>query len=80
MQSELESVIRITSEVMHADPDTIREKTRLTEDLGADSLELFEILTRIEETHRISFPREEAMLVRTVGDAAKLLEKRELRS
>ena len=80
MLNEFESVRDITAEVMKTDPETIRERTRFIEDLCADSLELFEILTRIEEIHRIALRRDAVLLVRTVGDAAKLLEERELRN
>ncbi len=73
MQYEFESVRDVTADVMGIEPAEIRERTRYIEDLGADSLELFEILTRLEEIHRVTFPRGAVNGVRTVGDAALLL-------
>lgn len=73
MSSEFEEIRRITSEVLGVDENDIRERTLLTEDLGADSLELFEILTRVEEAYKIALPREAVREIRTAGDAAALL-------
>ena len=49
------------------------ERNRFIEDLGADSLELFEILTRIEEICHISFERAALERIRTIKDAAELV-------
>ncbi|MDO5702822.1 MAG: acyl carrier protein [Lachnospiraceae bacterium] len=73
MSSEFEEIRRITAEVLGVDENDIRERTLLAEDLGADSLELFEILTRVEEAYKIALPREAAGEIRTAGDAAALL-------
>jgi acyl carrier protein len=73
METEFHLVRRITAEVLGAREDSIRERTRFIEDLGADSFELFEIMTRIEETCRVSFDAEALKKVITVRDAAALL-------
>ena len=72
-ESETKLVCRVTAEVLDADPDALSERNRFIEDLGADSLELFEILTRIEEICHISFERAALERIRTIKDAAELV-------
>lgn len=72
-ESELKLVTAVTAEVLHADAARLRIRNRFIEDLGADSLELFEILTILEERCRVSFDRAALERVRTIGDAADLL-------
>ena len=66
MSSEFERVRRITAEVTGVGEQDI-------EDLGADSLDLFEILTRVEEECRVAIPGHAVSRVVTVGDAAEIL-------
>jgi acyl carrier protein len=73
MTGEFYEIRRITAEVLKINEEELRERTRFMEDLGADSLELFEILTRIEESHRIAFQRDAISKVKTLGDAVELL-------
>ena len=73
MSSEFERVRRITAEVTGVGEQEIRERTRVIEDLGADSLDLFEILTRVEEECRVAIPGHAVSRVVTVGDAADIL-------
>ena len=55
--------------------DTITEETLFVEDLGADSLDFFEIITAIEETFDITIPDDAASGIATVGDAAAAIRK-----
>ena len=70
---EFEKLCEIIEDVLHPGDHTITEETTFVEDLGADSFELFEIMTRIEETCRVSFDAEALKKVITVRDAAALL-------
>ena len=75
---EFEKLAGIIAEVMNIDPKSITEDTDLLEDLGADSLDIMQILMNAEEVFDIEIPDDEEFLSRisTVGDALKLLEDR----
>jgi acyl carrier protein len=49
--------------------DQITERTRLREDLDADSLDLYELVMELEDTYGISVSEEEAADIETVGNA-----------
>ena len=65
---EFEKIQNIIAEVLDIEPDDITEETTF-EELEADSLDLFEIITQLEETFGIEIPTEEADKIKTVGDA-----------
>ncbi len=75
---EFEKLAGIIAEVMNIDPKSITEDTDLIKDLGADSLDIMQILMNAEEVFDIEIPDDEEFLSRisTVGDALKLLEDR----
>lgn len=75
---EFEKLAGIIAEVMNIDPKSITEDTDLLKDLGADSLDIMQILMNAEEVFDIEIPDDEEFLSRisTVGDALKLLEDR----
>ena len=66
---EFEMLVKIISEVMSIDPDEITRDTRFADDLGADSLDLAQIIMGIEDEFEIEIPVEEAEKISTVGDA-----------
>ncbi|MDD6196637.1 acyl carrier protein [[Clostridium] aminophilum] len=66
---EFEKLVKIISEVMSIDPDEITRDTRFADDLGADSLDLAQIIMGIEDEFEIEIPVEEAEKISTVGDA-----------
>jgi acyl carrier protein len=49
--------------------ETIREDTRLREDLDADSLDLYELVMELEDTYGVTVSEEEAAEIETVGQA-----------
>ena len=65
---EFEKIQNIIAEVLDIEPDDITEETTF-EELEADSLDLFEIITQLEEELGIEIPTEEADKIKTVGDA-----------
>lgn len=65
---EFEKIQNIIAEVLDIEPDDITEETTF-EELEADSLDLFEIITQLEERFGIEIPTEEADKIKTVGDA-----------
>ena len=55
------------SEELGVNEDEITETTSFKEDLGADSLDLFELVTNLEEEYNIEIPAEELEKLTTVG-------------
>ena len=55
--------------------DTITPETTFAEDLGADSLDVFQIITELEEIFELEFDDAEAENIKTVGDAAEYIRK-----
>ena len=63
------------SEKFGIDEAQITADTRIIEDLGADSLDLVDMLTIIEDDFNIVIPDEAAMNMRTVGDVVDYMQK-----
>ena len=68
---ELEKLKKIIAEVLNVDENEITEETRFTDDLGADSLDVFQIIMGIEETFDVEISNEDAEKIVTVGDVAE---------
>ena len=71
---EFEKVRDIIADVLDVSPEDIREETTFTDDLGADSLDLFQIVMGIEEAFDLEIANEDAMEIKTVGDAVKKIQ------
>ncbi len=71
---DLEALKEIVAEQLNASLEEITESTNFIEDLGADSLDLFELAMAMEEKFDIEIPSEDLQLIKTVGDAAKYIE------
>ena len=69
----LEKVKETVAEALGADIDTITAETSFKEDLGADSLDLFEMVMSLEDTC-VEIPTEDLETMVTVGDVAEYLE------
>lgn len=61
--------VKMVAEIAETDVRLIRDNQRLREDLGLDSLQSLELLSRIGETLEVDLDVEEAMSIRTVSDA-----------
>ena len=70
---EFEKLQQIIAEVLNLDVDEITPATTFVDDLGADSLDVFQIIMGIEEEFDIEIPQEEAEKIVTVGDAAEAI-------
>ena len=70
---EFEKIKEITAGILNISPESITERSSFYEDLGADSLDLFQILTLIEDTFDVDIAENDLELFRTVGDAARAL-------
>ena len=70
---EFEKLQNIIAEVLNVDPDEITPDTAFVDDLGADSLDVFQIIMGIEEEFDIEIPNEKAEKIVSVGDAAEAI-------
>ncbi|MCI8634606.1 MAG: acyl carrier protein [Eubacterium sp.] len=68
---EFEKLKQIIAEVLNVDADEITMDTTFVDDLGADSLDIFQIIMGIEEEFDIEIQNEEAEQIVTVADAAE---------
>lgn len=68
---EFEKLQGIIAEVLNVETDEITMNTTFVDDLGADSLDIFQIIMGIEEEFDIEIPTEAAEKIVTVGDAVE---------
>jgi len=66
---EFEKIRDIISEQLNINKDRISLDTSFADDLGADSLDLFQIISELEEEFNMEFTNEDAEGIKTVGDA-----------
>lgn len=72
---ELEKLQQIIVDVLNVDASEVTMDTTFTDDLGADSLDVFQILMGVEETFDIEIPEEDAERIVTVADAVDAIRK-----
>ena len=72
---ELEKLQQIIAEVLNVDASEVMPGTTFTEDLGADSLDLYQIILGVEDAFDIEIPQEEAENIETVADAIDLIQR-----
>ena len=70
----LEKVKEIVAESLNVEESTLSETTSFKEDLGADSLDLFEMVMAFEEAFEVEIPSEDLEQITTVGDVVKYIE------
>lgn len=70
---EFEKLKKVIAEVLSVDPDEITMDTTFTDDLGADSLDVFQIIMGLEEEFDIEIAPEKAENVKTVEEALELI-------
>ena len=70
---EFEKLQQIIAEVLNIEPDEITMNTTFVDDLGADSLDVFQIIMGIEEEFDIEIPTEEAEKITSVCDAVEAI-------
>lgn len=69
----LERMREIIAEQLNCDEETIGLETSFKDDLGADSLDLFELIMALEEEYDLEIPAEELTDLETVGDVVEYL-------
>ena len=70
---EFEKLQKIIAEILSMDPEEITRKKKFVDDLGADSLELFQIIMGIEDTFDVILEDDVVGKVKTVEDAFALI-------
>ena len=70
-----DKVKKALAEQLMLDEADIKTEGRLVEDLGADSLDLVQLLILLEKEYSVTFEEEEIKDVKTVGDIIGFLEK-----
>ena len=73
MNKEFEKLQEIISDVLRVEKEEITMETSFLDDLGADSLDVFQIIMGIEEEFDIEIPAEKAEDVTTVEDAIEMI-------
>lgn len=76
MSSVEERVKRVVSETLGVPYDDAHLDAKLTEDLGADSLDAIEIAMEIEDEFNVDVPDEVAESLHTVGDISRYVSSR----
>ena len=74
-----EKVQAILAKQLRLDPSKITMESLIKKDLGADSLDILQLLMRIEDQYGIVIPDQELAQFNTVGDVVKYLEKQEVK-
>lgn len=72
---EFEKLQAIIADVLNVPKDDITPETTFVDDLGADSLDIFQIIMGIEEEFDIEIDNEEAEKIKTVQDAVEQIKK-----
>ena len=69
-----ERMKEIVAEALNVEIETLKEDTSFKEDLGADSLDLFELVMAVEEEFGVEIPSEDLEKITTITDAAAYME------
>lgn len=70
----IDEIKQILAKQLRIDPNTINDNSNIIEDLGADSIDLVELLMTIEEKKGIVVSDEDAVKLKTVKDVADYIE------
>ena len=72
-ETMLEKMKEIIAEQLSVDAESVTEASSFKEDLGADSLDLFELVMALEDEYSVEIPAEELEKMSTVGDVMEYL-------
>lgn len=71
---EVKMLEKIIAENLRIDQDSIKDESNFVNDLGADSLNIVELVMKIEEEYDIEIPDEDSEMLLTVGDVKQYIE------
>ena len=69
----LEKMKEIIAEQLSVEADTVTEDSSFKDDLGADSLDLFELVMALEDEYSVEIPAEDLEQLTTVGEVMNYL-------
>jgi acyl carrier protein len=72
----LEKMKEIIAEQLSVDAESITEASSFKDDLGADSLDLFELVMALEDEYSVEIPAEDLQNLLTVGDVMNYLKEK----
>ena len=75
MASTEERVIEIVCENLGVNKEQVNRSTSFIEDVGADSLDIVELIMELEEEFEITIPDDQAEKIKTVGEAIDYIDK-----
>lgn len=75
MEDTAKKIIEVIADELSLDESEITMESTFVDDLGADSLDVCQIIMRLEDVFKITIEDEAAMDIKTVGDAVEQLEK-----
>jgi acyl carrier protein len=73
MSDTLERIRQVTADLLKIDKNNIKETSKFVEDLGAESVQSIELVAAFEEEFDIEMNEDEALGVKTVGDAERFI-------
>lgn len=71
----IDKVTKLLAEQLNIDPKTIKPTSKIVEDLGADSLDMIEMLMSLEDEFGISVPDDQVASLKTVKDIVTFIDK-----
>ena len=71
----LERIKEIVAESLGAEVSALTAETSFKEDLGADSLDLFEMVLALEEEYDVEIPTDDLENIQTIGDVEEYIKK-----
>jgi acyl carrier protein len=74
MMALLDDIKAVVVEQLGVNADEVKEESKFVEDLGADSLDVVELVMALEEKFDIEIPDDEAEKIRTVKDVVAYIE------
>ncbi len=69
-----EKVKKLIAEQLDTDEENVQESASITDDLGADSLDVVDLVMAIEDEFSIEIPEDQVENIKTVGDIVKYIE------
>jgi acyl carrier protein len=74
MSDTLERIKTVTSDLLKIDKSIVTENSKFVEDLGAESVQSIELVAAFEEEFDVEMNEDEALGVKTVGDAVRFID------
>jgi len=75
MQDVYDKVVEIVCEQLNIEKSAVTMESEIVKDLGADSLDIINMLMSFDEKYGVTIPEDAAMNIKTVGDIVALFEK-----